>query len=101
MQELREQCGVWSQEHVLLVKTDQVQEHWNEQGIQKFIGSDGIHPQMLRELANVIARQLLAIFGRLWCSGENSEAWKKTNIALFCTMAKKENLENLKPVNLF
>lgn len=94
-QELRDRCGVRSKECLLLIKKDQVREHWNKQGVQKFFGPDGMHSQMQRELANVLARQLQAVFGRSWGSGKNSEVWKKTNVTPVCKMAKKEDLENL------
>jgi len=40
----------------------------------KSMGSDGLHPRVLRELAGMIAELLLAIYQHSWLSGEVPEA---------------------------
>ena len=52
----------WSQKDVPLVKEDQIREYLSNMDIHKPMGSDGIHPQVLRELAHVIVRLLSIIF---------------------------------------
>ncbi|KAK4831043.1 LOW QUALITY PROTEIN: hypothetical protein QYF61_014975 [Mycteria americana] len=43
---------VWSKEHVPFVEDDQVMEYLTTLDVHNFEGPDGIHPQVLRELAN-------------------------------------------------
>lgn len=50
-----------------------------------------MHPQVLRELLDVMVRPLLIIFARS-CLREVSEDWKKANVNLMFKKFKKEDL---------
>lgn len=54
------------------------------------MGPNRIHPQVLSELANVLAGLFLIILKSLWRLGEMPENWKKENIT---TVHKKEETE--------
>ena len=41
---------------------------------------NGMHPQVLRELAGIIAEPLYVIFERSWRTGEVPEDWRKDNV---------------------
>ena len=58
MRNPQEQWESLGKEDLLLVEEDQVREHFNRLDIHKNIGPDGMHPQMLRVLVNVIVRPL-------------------------------------------
>ncbi|GAB0182212.1 mitochondrial enolase superfamily member 1 [Grus japonensis] len=64
------------------------------------MGPDGIHPQMLRELADVIAKPLSIIFERSWRTAEVPEDWRKANVTLVFKKVKKEDSGNYRTVNL-
>lgn len=68
----------WSK--ALLSVEDQVREHLNRLNIHKAMGPDGMPLQVLRELADVIARSLSIISERLWGLRESHEDWKKADI---------------------
>ncbi|GAB0190123.1 mitochondrial enolase superfamily member 1 [Grus japonensis] len=57
----------------------------------KSMGPNGIHPRVLRELADVIARPLSIIFQRSQESGEVSVDWKLANIVPIFKKGKKED----------
>lgn len=46
-----------------------VSEYLSSLNIPKHTGLDGMHPQVLRELADVIARPLFIVFYQLWQLG--------------------------------
>ncbi|KAJ7407998.1 hypothetical protein WISP_123610 [Willisornis vidua] len=57
---------------------------------------DGIHPRILKELADVVAKPLSMIFELSWESKEIPAEWKLENFVLIC----KEDLGSNRPVSL-
>lgn len=45
-------------------------EHLNKLVTHKFMGPDGMNPQMLSKMLDIITKALLIIFGRLWQLGD-------------------------------
>ena len=66
----------------------------------KSVGPDGIHPRILKELADIITPSLLMIFEWSWESGVVPPDWKLVNIVLIFKKDKKEGPENYRPVSL-
>ncbi|KFV84008.1 RNA-directed DNA polymerase from mobile element jockey, partial [Struthio camelus australis] len=83
-----------------LVEADQVRDLLYKLDIRKSMGPDGMHPRVLRELADVIARPLSIILERSWRSGEVPEDWKKANVTPVFQKGKKEEPGNYRPVSL-
>ncbi|KFV80921.1 RNA-directed DNA polymerase from mobile element jockey, partial [Struthio camelus australis] len=83
-----------------LVEEDRVRDLLSKPDIHKSMGPDGLHPRVLRELADVIARPLSILLERSWRSGEVPEAWKKANVTPVFQKGKKEEPGNYRPVSL-
>ncbi|XP_040400941.1 uncharacterized protein LOC121063970 [Cygnus olor] len=81
-QTLETKDKVWRKEDMALVEEDRVRDHLSKLDIHKSMGPDGMHPQVLRELASVIARPLSVIFERSWRTGEVPEEWKTASVML-------------------
>ncbi|GAB0209468.1 mitochondrial enolase superfamily member 1 [Grus japonensis] len=89
---------VLRKEDLPLVEEDRVREHLGKLDIHKSMGPDGMHPRVLRELADVIARLLSIIFERSWRTGEVPEDWRKANVTPVFKKGKKEDPGNYRPV---
>ena len=68
--------------------------------IHESMDPDGMHPQVLRELAEVIARPLSIIFDKSWGMGKVPEDWRKANVTPVFKKSKKEDAVNYRLVNL-
>jgi len=64
------------------------------------MGPNGMHPQVLRELADVIAEPLSIISERSWRTGEVLANWRKANVTPIFKKGKKEDPVNYRLVSL-
>ncbi|RMB94728.1 hypothetical protein DUI87_28841 [Hirundo rustica rustica] len=64
--------------------------------IHKSMGPDGIHPRVMRELADELAKPLSIIYQHTWLTGEISDDWK---LAIH-KKGGKEDPGNYRPVSL-
>ncbi|KFQ72077.1 hypothetical protein N335_02796, partial [Phaethon lepturus] len=66
----------------------------------KSMGPDGIHPRVLRELAEKLAKPLSIIYQQSWLRREVPEDWRLVNVTPIYKKGQKEDPGNYRPVSL-
>ena len=66
----------------------------------KSMGPDGIHPRVLRELAEELAKPLSIIYQQSWLTGQVPDNWRLANVTPIYKKGRKEDLGNYRPVSL-
>jgi len=81
------------------VREDHVWDHLRNLNIHKPMGPDEVHPRVLRELADGVAKALSMTFERSWQSNKFPD-WKKANTVPIFKGDRKEDPRNYRPVSL-
>ncbi|NXR49252.1 RTJK polymerase, partial [Hippolais icterina] len=68
--------------------------------IHKSMGPDGIHPRVVRDLADELVKPLSIIYQQSWLTGEVLDDWKLANVTPNHKNDRKEDPGNYRPVSL-
>ncbi|RMC17993.1 hypothetical protein DUI87_04869 [Hirundo rustica rustica] len=66
----------------------------------KSMGPDGIHPRVMRELADELAKPLSIIYQQSWLTGEVPDDWELANVTPIHKKGGREDPSNYRPVSL-
>ncbi|KAK4820725.1 hypothetical protein QYF61_004390 [Mycteria americana] len=66
----------------------------------KSMGPDGIHPRVLRELAEVLTEPLSILYQQSWLTGEVPVDWRLANVMPIYKKGQKEDPGKYRPVSL-
>ncbi|NXM92890.1 LORF2 protein, partial [Sylvia borin] len=83
-----------------IIQEEAVRELLRSLYTHKSMGPDGIHPRVMRELADELAKPLSIIYQQSWLTGEVPEDWKLANVIPVNKKGRKEDPSNYRPVSL-
>jgi len=66
----------------------------------KSMRPDGIHPRVLLELADELAKSLYIIYQQSWLTGEVPDDWRITSVTPIYKKGQKRDPRNYRPVSL-
>ena len=66
----------------------------------KSMGPDGLHPKVLRELADVVAKPLSIILQQFWLSGDALVDWRLANVMAIFKKGQKDDPGSYRPISL-
>ncbi|KFP13919.1 hypothetical protein Z169_12323, partial [Egretta garzetta] len=81
------------------VREDQVWDHLRNLNTHKSMGSDEMHPRVLKELADLVPKPLSMLFEKSQQSGEVPGDWKKGKTVPAFQKGRKEGPGNYRPVS--
>ncbi|KFW91892.1 hypothetical protein N336_03720, partial [Phalacrocorax carbo] len=64
------------------------------------MGLDGIHPRVLKDLAEVLTKPLSILYQQSWITGEVPVDWRLANVIPIYKKGQKEDAGNYRPVSL-
>ncbi|TRZ18418.1 hypothetical protein HGM15179_008659 [Zosterops borbonicus] len=83
-----------------IIQEEAVREQLRCLDTHKSMGPDGIHPKVMRELADELAKPLSIIYNQSWLTGEVPEDWKLANVTPIHKKGGKEDPSNYRQVSL-
>ena len=92
--------GVREQNGPPVIQEEAVRELLSCLDVHKSIAPDGIHPRVLRELADELAKPLSIIYQQSLDTGEVPDDWKLSNVTPIHKKDGKEDSGNYRPVRL-
>ncbi|NWT73742.1 LORF2 protein, partial [Prunella himalayana] len=92
--------GAREQNGPLVIQEEAVRELLGHLDMYKSMGPDGIHPRVMRELADELAKPLSIIYQESWLTGEVPDDWKLANVTPVYKKGRKEDPSNYRPVSL-
>uniref|UniRef100_A0A493U2D9 Reverse transcriptase domain-containing protein n=1 Tax=Anas platyrhynchos platyrhynchos TaxID=8840 RepID=A0A493U2D9_ANAPP len=92
--------GVGEQNVALTIHEEMVGDLLRHLDVRKSMGPDGIHPRILRELAEELAKPLTIIYQQSWLSGEVPVDWRLANVTPIYKKGWRVDPGNYRPVIL-
>ncbi|KAJ7423667.1 hypothetical protein BTVI_09073 [Pitangus sulphuratus] len=83
-----------------VIQEEEVSDLLSHLDLLKSTGPDGIHPRVMRELAEQLAKLLSIIYHQSWLTGEVPDDWKLVNVMPMHKKGRKEVVKNNRPVSL-
>ncbi|PKU45874.1 rna-directed dna polymerase from mobile element hypothetical protein [Limosa lapponica baueri] len=88
------------QNEALIIQGEMSSDLLQHLDIHKSMGPDGIHPRVLKKLAEVLTKTLSSTYQQSWLTREVLVDWRLAKVMTIYKNGWKEDLGNYKPVSL-
>ncbi|KAF4796329.1 RNA-directed DNA polymerase from mobile element jockey [Turdus rufiventris] len=92
--------GVREQNGPPVIQEEAVRELLSSLDVYKCMGPDGIHPRVMKEPADELAKPLSIIYHQSWLTGKVPDDWKLANVTPIHKKGGKRDPGNHRPVTL-
>ncbi|KAK4832479.1 LOW QUALITY PROTEIN: hypothetical protein QYF61_023526 [Mycteria americana] len=92
--------GDREQNEAPIIQREMVRDPLHHLDTHKSMGPDGIHPRVLRELAEVLIKALPILYQQSWLNGEVTVDWRLANVMPIYKKGWKEDPGNYRTVSL-
>ncbi|KAK4813305.1 LOW QUALITY PROTEIN: hypothetical protein QYF61_023456 [Mycteria americana] len=96
--ELEDKDG--EQNEAPIIQGEMVSDLLHHLDTRRSMGLHGIHPRVLRELAEVLTKLLSILYQQSWLTGEVPVDWRSANVTPIYKKGQKEDPGNYRPVSL-
>ncbi|KFO62867.1 hypothetical protein N302_10922, partial [Corvus brachyrhynchos] len=83
-----------------VMQEEAVRELLSRLDVHKSMGPNGIHPRVMRELADELVKPLSIVYQQSWLTSEVLDDWKLANVMPIHKKGRKEDPGNYRPVSL-
>lgn len=77
-----------------IIQWETVSDPLHHLNVHKSMWPDGIHPRVLKEMAEEFVKPLSVIYHQSWLTGEVPADWRLANVISICKKDRKEDPQN-------
>ncbi|RMC05065.1 hypothetical protein DUI87_18246 [Hirundo rustica rustica] len=92
--------GIREQNGPPIIQEEAVRELLRRLDTHKSMGLEGIHPRVMRELADELAKPLSIIYQQSWLTGEVPDEWKLASVTPIHKKGGREDPSNYRPISM-
>ena len=92
--------GYWEQNRPCVIHSEMALDLLQKLDAHESMGPDGLHPRVMRELVDVVAKPLFIILWQSWLTGDVPADWRLANVTPTFKKGQKDDPGSYRPISL-